>query len=210
MKNLFLSLILLITAASGGAANLYQVDIDTSSVAGQEGNISLQLGILGNPDPLTVTISNFTVVGGTLGGVVEKCFGFLPCPIDGELPADATLSFENTESFVEYFQSITWGTALRFHVSFFGLAITNPTPGADPSTFEILLLDDSGVTALLSTDPFGRLSSWRIDDQGISLENLSENGVADISQVPEPSTIGLLLLGAALLGLRSRAVRARR
>lgn len=203
MKQIIFAFILLASVAYTHSATIYQVDIDTSSIAGGQGSISLQLGILGNPDPLNVTVSNFSVVGGVLGGFIEKCFGLLPCPIVGELPADGELVFENSDSFVEYFQTITWGTALRFQIAFAGPAISNPIPNADPSTFEILLLDEAGVMALLSDDPLGlgRLASWNIDENGISLENLSENGAADITEIPEPASMWLVV-GGCLLALR--------
>jgi len=193
-------------AASSGilpAAVLYDVTIDTSSLTG-DGALSLQIGVTGDPDPLSVSLRNFAIPGGSLNGLAEKCFGALPCPITGELPGDTELIFDNSENFAEYFQTLTWGSSLSFQLIFQGAAITNPTLGAGASSFEVFLLDANGIEGFLSTDPLGTLLAFEVDETGILASNFSNAGTADVSLIPEPSVFVLSLLGLSLVALRYR------
>ena len=64
---------------------------------------------------------------------------------------------------------------------------------------------DDQVTPLLTDDPAGFALTIDVGPLGaLSLNDLSQRGVIELAEVPEPSSAALLLTGAALIAARLR------
>lgn len=212
MRNTIFTLILLLTGAlSAPAAALFDVSIDTSSLAGNGGFLIFQVEGPAGADTLSIALSNFNFDGSFDPLDADLCFGDTPCPITGELGTDPTVSFSNDAGvppvFIEYLQPLVWGNQLSFRLVFAGMALDNPTvPSPGSTSFAVLLLDNA-FQPLLSEDILnGSILSFAAGDGKVTLSNYSPSGEAALSEVPEPAAAALALLGFGLIYAKRRAL----
>lgn len=179
----------------------YDVTINTSSLSGDASTLAFDF-IAGGAFSNTVTISDFSTNGALAAN------GPNSGSVTGALPGTVTLS--DTNFFNEFLQGVTLGSTISFQLN----ATTNGTTrSALPDTFSFFLLDRTASSSLLTTtDPTGAgsLFSLQIDGSsgGIlgnyrSVPAVSATLVPATSgpttRVPEPSALGLMILG--LLGV---------
>jgi hypothetical protein len=185
----------IIFAASSAFASLsYDVTVNTSSLAGDNGYLYLQYVSLGGAVASTATVWN-VITDGTLGAqdTVDVAYG----NTTGTLPA--SVSF-NTNAGSDYNQAITFGNSLSFLVSF------SSTPSsAHPSAVSTLSLgvfaDNQGATPLLNVNGgnyAGTVAAINLANNG-STSGQSLDGSTDVTPTPIPGA--LYLLGSGLMGL---------
>jgi len=201
---LFIGLLLLATRSH---AVTYQVQLDTSPLAGSAAQLAFDLidgdGLINN----SVSVSAFTS-DGVLGAVS------LSGGASGSLAAGLTLA--DTDFFNEALQGLTLGNSLAFR-----LDLTPSLAGGAliPDSFAFFLLDDSASASLVTTSLLGD-ALFTLDLDGSAGGTLSvATGttpalgltvqVVTPTGVPEPSSwIVLLGLGALLITRRTPTRRA--
>ena len=174
------------------SADMYQVTVNTSSLAGGSGNLDFQF----NPGPgttpaATALVSNFSSDGSLIPPAA------LTGDASGSLPG--TLTLDNGTAFNDYFQPFTFGTTITFDVTLSGGVDVSDTTG---SSFAFSLYDAGGVTPLLTTDPSGSVLTVNLNTDGSTTllrfpatpGELTTVGPLQAA-VPEPSTLTLALLG---------------
>lgn len=212
MRNTILALVLLAGALGAPAATMFNVSIDTTSLAGTGGNLNFQVEGPAGADALSVALSNFNFDGALDPLDADLCFGDTPCPISGQLGIDPSVSFGNDAGsppvFIDYLQPVTFGNLLSFRLVFAGMALDNPTiPSPGATVFKVLLLD-AGFNPLLSADQgSGSILSFVTDSGRVTATNSSSAGEADLSEVPEPAAAALVLFGIGLLLAKRRGLR---
>lgn len=192
---LFAALLGFASLASANTVS-YQVSVDTSSLSGNGGSLDFQF----NPGPgssqeATLQILNFSTDGSVIPGPT------LSGNVTGDLlSAPPTLTFNNGTGFNDYFQPLTFGSALSFQVSISGPAVDAPDLGATAgSAFGFSLFSDlAGTVPALTSDPNGYAFIADLDiGGGTTVTNFSAE--TTVSAVPIPPT--LWLFGSALAGL---------
>lgn len=189
----------LMLCATSGFAQLYQVDINTSTL-GSGYSIDLQFndgGVLGNN---TATLSNFTFGGGSAAGSPATFGGAA-----GSLQSNS-VTFNNSSSFQELYEGFTAGSTLSFKVN-----LSNNSDGATPDAFVVALLDNT--LANIPTTGFGS-QLLQIDLTGSSLAPQSFAGTGafsgvtvNVAPIPEPETYAMMIAGLGLLGFAARRKR---
>jgi len=167
----------------------YAFTMDTSSALGTSAYIDMQFseaaaasggGVTAYNTTATATVSNFQMVGGTLGN--EDPYT-TPSPYGGyEAYGDTAGTLRNAVVFSvtgdgstnEYSQGITFGAALSFDVTFSGQGVTTPicpvNQGGTDCSFPGFLLDfyDANGTFYFTNDPTGSTASgWVVG--GVSI-----------------------------------------
>ena len=192
----------------------YHVNVDTSSLSGQAGNLDFQF----NPgdataESATATVTNFQSVGGILASS-----NTLSGDASGLLPG--TLTLVNDTPFNDVFQGFTFGSSLGYDLTLTGMALDNPG-GTFGSSFAFSLFDAAGVTPLLTTDPNGSVLTVNVNTNGTtSVETFPQSptnsapaasAIPAASATPEPSSMVLLLsaLPAGFAVLRRVVIRGR-
>jgi len=173
--------------ATPGLADIVQVNIDTSSLAGITGNLAFDF-LDGGPPSNTVNITNFTS-DGTLGAAT------LTGGASGSLPAPVTLT--DSSFFNEYLAGFTFGNHISFQVASTDLP---PAAGSSPDEFSFYLVDSTNTNSLVTTsDPTGADSLFALGMDG-SVDAYTSaqvtTTVTPLNPVPEPSYV--LLLGMAV------------
>lgn len=193
---------------------MFNVTIDTSSLAGTSGSLNFQVEGPAGADPLSIALSDFNFDGALDPLDADLCFGETPCPISGQLGIDPTVNFGNDAGsppvIIDYLQPVTFGNLLSFRLDFTGMALDNPTiPSPGATVFKVLLLD-AGFNPLLSDDPVsGSILTFVTADGRVTATNFSSAGEADlsdVSEVPEPAAAALVLFGFGLLFAKRRAL----
>lgn len=182
------------------AGVIFQVNIDTTPIAGASGYLAFDL-LGGSPlQGNMATISGFATTG-TLGtsSTSGNVTGTLTTP-----PVVLTAS----TFFNEFLRSITFGAGLTT----FDLALSsNFVAGSTPDSFSFFLLD-STLTPYGTSDPSGADALFAIDVTGTPAPVVftSPSAMATLtpimSAVPEPGSCVLIVLGCGAL-LAVRAVR---
>jgi hypothetical protein len=182
----------------------YQVQVNTSTIAGTSGNLDFQF----NPGNATSQPAFVTIFGfasdGTLAGAPATVGD-----VTGTLPPAVTI--HNTDGFNDYADGFTFGNALSFFVSFDGPAITSPNGTATAgSTFAFTLFNSDFSGTLLSTDPVnGVLVEGTVDTHGnVGISNFGVDSTTKASPVPEPASAGLALVGLLGVAIAIRGYRA--
>ena len=189
----------LMLCATTGFAQLYHVDVNTSTLGASASapfSVDFQFNdgvILGNN---SATVSNFSYGGGSASGSPILSSG-----VAGGL--GTSITFNNSVSFAEIYQGITPGTSFGFNV-----ALTNNSDGVAPDSFSFAILD-SGL-ANITTSGFGG-SLMQVSLTGSTLAPLTFNGTGDftgvtvtLAPIPEPETYAMLIAGLGLLGFAAR------
>ena len=141
------------SASVARAGILYQLTIDTSTIAGTAGSLDFNF----NPGPLvtqaaSLDISSFLSDGTLVSG---SCALGGPClmgDVIGTLPG--TLAFDNGTGFNDYFQDFTFGNTLMFDVRLYGPAVNSPDGiSTSGSTFAFSMFSDAaGTIPILTSD----------------------------------------------------------
>ena len=186
-----------VTAATVLPDQVFQLRIDTSTLAGTSGAIDLQF----NPGPntfqsATVTVSAFQGAGSTSAQKIGSVTG-------GPLPNPLTIN--NTQALNEDLESIVFGNSLNLTLDFSGIAIN--TPGSSNpqsgSVFTLGLFSDAAATMpILTYDPDGAIFRQIINPGGQFVTQVIS---PQASLVPEPSCVALVgLAGFGLMAWRAR------
>jgi hypothetical protein len=199
-KGQFLTLSLLTAAFAvlsqlPAAAISINVNMDTSAlIANPSAPFSLDFqfndgGVLGNN---TATVSNFTYSGGTATGSATSFGG-----ATGNI--GSSITFDNSDTFQELFQTFTPGTILSFDVD-----LTTNVDGVTPDAFVFSILDNT--LANIPTTGLGN-SLLLVNLDGINPSIFTSSGLGQFATVttnvvPEPSTMAAL--GFGLVGLFAR------
>ncbi len=185
--------------AAGGRVSAgpiyYQVQVNTSALAGQTGDILFQF----NPASAATAqakavVSNFQVQGGAVLGPQQFGPGYTEGSVSGSLPGPATLNnaFPPPNSIDHVF---TYGSGFSFNVEFTGPGTITPSPNGESSFFTLFLYDQNGNTPL-QTDPSGASLGICV---GGNCQNFGDP-VAIATQVhPTPEPASLVAFGAALV-----------
>ena len=208
---LFVALFSVFVTAASGASITYNVTVDTSSITGATGSLDFNF----NPGPLLTQAASLQILNFASDGTLA---GACPCGIgdvSGQLPA--TLTFDNTSAFNDYFDDFTFGTTISFDVNLYGPALSSPDKvSTSGSTFAFSMFSDAeGTTPVLTTDTTNGFAIT-IDvnlDGTTTLSNFSPQTEvsATASEVPETGSVGLTMTGVLLLAifrLRRRRERA--
>lgn len=176
---------------------MFQLLIDTSTLAGTSGSIDMQF----NPGPniyqsATVMVSAFQGANSTSQ---QKTGG----KTGGPLPN--VLTINNTQVLNEDLESIAFGNSISLKLDFFGVAIntpgvSNPQSG---SVFTLGLFSDAAATMpVLTYDPEGAVFREIINPGG----QFTTQVISPQAQLlPEPSCVALVsLAGFGLIALRAR------
>ena len=198
--------ILAVTLAHGASADtLYQVTVDTTSLAGTAGTLAFDFTD-GGPPSNQVTISGLQS-DGTLGNSATTG------SVSGSAPTSFTL--HDTAFFSELVQGLTLGKQLTFELD----ATTNvPSPGSLSDTLSFFILDSTGVTnsasalSLISTtDPTQANSLFTLQIDGTNGADVSIFSASPtvsvtfgpvtgpVTGVPEPGSLPLLALALGML-----------
>ena len=189
---------LMLVATSAFASFSYDVNVDTTLLAGDTGYLYLQYTTINNAVASTATVSNF-VTNGTLAPANDTVDTVNSTFVSGTLPGSVV--FANGASVNDYNHAITFGTSLNFLVT----VASAPTTGSGVSTFSLgLFADPYGTTPLIN------LADPNVAGTGVAI-NLNNNGTtsaqsldATATATPTPIPAAFWLLGSGLAGLAGR------
>lgn len=196
-KTLFAGLIsLFITSAT--LAETLNINVDTSSLAGQTGWIDLQFNPGDVDAPVATTLVSAFSTDGTVTGTAT---------LRGNVTGDTNsiIRLENSQFFNSFLQEITFGSTLSFSVDW---QMPAPMQGTTVSgtAFSLTLYDDQ-FNSLLSDPTWGAALITNLNGDGV-MQVLAHSppvtvtaGTATITPttVPIPGTLALLLVGIAIL-----------
>ena len=178
---------------------IFSVSVNTSSLSGQSGYLDFQF----NPgdssaQAATASVTLFQTVNGILAQPAS-----LTGDAAGSLPG--TLTLNNGTVYNDAFQGFTFGNSFGFNLTLSGPAIDTPG-GTTGSAFAVSLYAADGFTPLLTTDPNGSVATIDLNPNGTAsiytfaqspTDNTPVATVTELTAVPEPSTLTLVLLGAS-------------
>ncbi|HSI15381.1 MAG TPA: NF038129 family PEP-CTERM protein [Chthoniobacter sp.] len=207
---------LLALASVSNAANLvYFVTLDVASlVSNPNGLFALDLQLVPGSNNVTnsVTLSNFIVTGGTLTGSPDFTFG----GATGSSASSITLTNSNSSD-NEYAELFSSGvTRIQFQVTETSNSETVGSGTPIPEQFNVAIYDNT-QSNIPTTDPSGGntlVSSAIVAGQTLSSvqtftsmsPDAGVSATVSLSAVPEPTSVGLLLVGACgLLARRKRS-----
>jgi len=176
----------------------FEVTVDTSSLAGVDGQLAFDLIDGDGATNNSVLISDF-VTDGTLGSA--SVLG----GVSGSLPGSVTIS--DTDFFNELLQGINLGDLISFT-----LDVTTNFAGGVPDSFSFFILDSTALISLVTTDLLGN-ALFVIDIDGTATGALSVASLTEptllvgVTAVPEPSSILLLAVALPLFFKRIFCVR---
>jgi hypothetical protein len=122
-------------------------------------------------------------------------------------PLPATLTLENSTSFNDYFQRLTFGDTMSFLVTLYGPAVDSPDNSfTGGTTFSWAFYADDQMTEILSSNfPLFELDIASGASGGGTTPTNNDPGQVSLQGVPEPATFCLAVLGiAAVPFLRRR------
>jgi len=202
---------LLALAAVSKADLVYYVTLNVSSLAlNPNGAFSLDLQLVpGSINvPNTVTLSNFSITGGTFSGTPDYTFGGQ----SGSTASSVVLTNSNSQD-NEYAVPFSTGvTNIQFKVTQTTNSETVGSGTPIPEQFNVAILDNQ-LNNIPTTDLSGGntlVSSAIVFGQSYTsvhtYSSLSPEAGVTASVVPEPGSAGLMLLGAcAMIARRKRS-----
>ena len=183
-QHTLLAITLGITLALPAHAETWQIDIDTSSLAGISGSLDLQLNPgASDAQPVQVQIGHFSTDASMGGGVADGA-------VSGSL--SGVLVLDNTDALNAWLQSLVFGSHIAFT-----LDINAPLTAGSGSTFAALLWD-AAFNPLLAAA--GEDAALRINLAPASAPVWINSPAVHISAVPEPAIAYSLLAGLGLVG----------
>ena len=174
---------------------IYEVSITTAGYQGQAGYLDFQLGRGPDSENASVAIQSF-VSDGSLSGPAEQAGD-----VTGSLPGTVTIT--NTTQFNDYFQPFSYGSLLRFGLTFSGTAISAPSGTAAYGSPFYFGLYDTNQVPLGPVDALGNAFLIQVNSNGSTTPQIFNGAVAitNASAVPEPSMRALLGVGLAACAL---------
>ena len=181
MKTTFLAFFL---AASGTifASSLFMSAEVFTNLPSTAGNLDFQF----NPGDVTSPAATATIT------LFDPAASLNGPAITGDVSGDLTSSLviNNSTSFNDYFVGYTFPSEITFQLAFSGPAVDSPTGSGFGSTFFFSLYDAAG--SLFSID--------LLDTGGLVVHDYSADGASiSVGQLPEPGSVGLVLLGLAAI-----------
>lgn len=179
----------------------YQVTVDTTSQLLNNGYIEFQF----NNGPFTTQPANADVANFMTDGVLIPP-GTNTNESSGMLPGTVTL--DNSTSFDDYIEEMTFGTTIAFTLDLYGPAISNPN-GDGGGSFILDFLNSDQSAYLFTNNPDGAAFEVDINGDGTTTATSYSSDVTFTGPtfVPEPSS--LMLLSGGLVALAYMALRRR-
>ena len=183
-------------AAAPAQAGVWQVQVDTTALAGTPAVLAFDLldgGLAAN----SVLLSGFASTGGAL--LSEASSG----DVAGSLAGAGTVTLGDAVFFNEHLATVTLGSSLRFA---FNASSLPAEAGAFPDSFSFFMLNPvSGLPAFATSDASGALFTLALNGAPggpVTVFSALGNEVQiTVTAVPEPMSAGLLLLGLCFMGL---------
>jgi hypothetical protein len=177
-----------------------RVTINTPTLAGVHGQLAFDL--IDGGDPHTIVDVSAFVSDGSLGSVTRN----------GAVAGDLTthVQFFDNAFFNELLQEFVFGSAFSFVLD---ASTLPPGPNSFPDGFSLFLLDPAtGNSLITTTDPTGANALFLWSSDAPSLISVFEGTGIDVAvtAVPEPDTLALFCVGAAMLALFHARRRRRR
>lgn len=224
---LALTCALALCASAAQAAVTYRFSVDSSSIAGTDGFIELQFangGAFGVAQEATATISDFQTVGGLFTEADPYSASDLGGPnvlghVSGTLPGAVTMSDITQAGIDDYLHSFRFGQSFSFLLTLAGPAVDasacGPLDNCSLPGFSLDLLNASGTGFLLTGDPTGQTAfGWLLGQVEVNRDGSTSPiiypgpgggaSALSISEVPEPATWALMLLGFGGMGALAR------
>lgn len=165
-------------------AETWQVDIDTTSLAGVGGYLDLQLNPgASDAQPVQVSISNFSTDALLGAGVADGA-------VSGSLPGE--LVIDNTDALNAWLQGMVFGSRIAFTLDM------RSAPDAGSGSSFATLLWDADFNPLLAAA--GGDAALRIDLTPAAPPAWAMSSAVQVSAVPEPAIASSLLAGLVLIG----------
>jgi hypothetical protein len=183
--------VIMFAASSAFASLSYDVNVDTTSLAGTAGYLYLQYNTgINNTATSIATVQNFAT-DGTLGATVPSAIPNGGTYVTGTLPG--TVSFTSGYyATQDYNQAITFGNSLNFN-----LLLPTGTASSAGSNFTLwLAADAAGATPLKTAD--GLLLTIGLNADGTATPVIADAGT---TATPTPIPAAAWLLGSGLMGL---------
>jgi hypothetical protein len=179
--------------AGGSAALVYDVSVDTSSIAGTDGFFDFQFNPGGSAPSAAAMLSQFDLGGATLVGSPT-----LDGEVSGTFPG--TLTIGNSAQFNALLQGVTFGISLSFHIEFGGDFLTQPS--TDETVFGLVFWPPDLLAPLLPVGPLiGASVEFRLLSGTVTGDIFAPG---TITPVPEPATWALLAAGILCLAGAAR------
>lgn len=176
----------------------YNVTIDTSSQAGNNGAIYFSFAGGLNADPASVTIQTFSI--GAPGALSATPPPFQDGGVTGSLDS-LPLTIDNSGGLNDYEHYLVYGPTISFRVLF---NLPSVLTGNSGSQLVWQLTAADGITPVLTNDNSGNIGTIFYDNSGMFTSSaLGNSSIETISgAAPEPSTLLFGAMGAFLIALK--------